>query len=172
MVVGLVKYARPTTSALRGVFVHRQNRRALGRRGLLISIGVPTIFAALILALVVAMGTNKRIYDVHTGSMTPTIPIKSAVLVEKGSYHVGQVISFRESGAVVTHRFVGLSPDGTSSPNRRKSGQATEAARHHSIVGRPTIEWCNGTGGEHGRFANTSAAHAGWLTAGARVRAA
>lgn len=60
-----------------------------------------------------AVGTNKRIYVVHTGSMTPTIPSKSAVLVEKRSYHVGQVISFRESGAVVTHRLVGLNPDGT-----------------------------------------------------------
>ena len=108
-----MKYARLTTAALRGLFVHRQNRRALGRRGLLISIGAPMIFTALILALVVAMGTNKRTYVVHTGSMTPAIPIKSAVLVEERSYHVGQVISFRESGAVVTHRFVGLNPDGT-----------------------------------------------------------
>jgi signal peptidase len=93
--------------------VHRQNRKALRRGGLLVLIGVPTIFAALLLALVVAVGTNKRIYVVHTGSMTPTIPIKSAVVVEKRSYHVGQIISFRENGAVVTHRFVGLNPDGT-----------------------------------------------------------
>jgi signal peptidase len=78
-----------------------------------VSIGVSTIFAALLLALVVVAGTNKRIYVVHTGSMTPTIPIKSAVLVDKRSYHVGQVISFRENGEVVTHRFVGLNPDGT-----------------------------------------------------------
>ncbi len=79
----------------------------------MISIGVTTVFAALLLTLVMAVGTNKRIYVVHTGSMTPTIPSKSAVLVEKRSYHVGQVISFRESGAVVTHRLVGLNPDGT-----------------------------------------------------------
>lgn len=111
--VGLVKYARPTISALMGVFVHRQNRKALGRRRLVTSIGVTTVFAALLLALVMAMGTNKRVYVVHTGSMTPTIPSKSAVLVDKRSYHVGQVISFRENGAVVTHRFVGLNPDGT-----------------------------------------------------------
>jgi signal peptidase I len=61
----------------------------------------------------VLLGTDKSLFVVHTGSMTPTIPIKSAVLVEKGSYHVGQVISFREDGAVVTHRFVGLNVDGT-----------------------------------------------------------
>jgi len=79
----------------------------------LVSVGVSAIFATLLVALVVVLGTDKRVYVVHTGSMTPTIPSKSAVLVDERSYHVGQVISFRESGAVVTHRFVGLNPDGT-----------------------------------------------------------
>lgn len=93
--------------------MHRQNRRALRRGGLLMSIGVSAIFATLLLALVVVMGANKRLYVVHTGSMTPTIPIKSAVLVDEHSYHLGQVITFREDGTVVTHRFVGVNPDGT-----------------------------------------------------------
>ena len=54
-----------------------------------------------------------QVYIVHTGSMTPTIPSRSAVLVEKGSYHLGQVISFRTQNGVVTHRLVKRSPDGT-----------------------------------------------------------
>jgi len=93
--------------------VHKQIRRPLRRPGLLIWIGVPTIFAVLILALVVVMGTNTRLYVVHTGSMIPTIPVKSAVLVEDRAYRVGQVISFRQDGTVITHRLVGLNPDGT-----------------------------------------------------------
>jgi signal peptidase I len=47
--------------------------------------------------------------------MTPTIPIGSAVLVEKGPAHVGQVITFHPlgDGALVTHRLIGVKPDGT-----------------------------------------------------------
>ena len=54
-----------------------------------------------------------RVYIVHTGSMTPTIPSRSAVLVEKGTYHLGQVISFRTQNGVVTHRLIKRGADGT-----------------------------------------------------------
>ena len=54
-----------------------------------------------------------QVYIVHTGSMTPTIPSKSAVLVKKGAYHLGQVISFRTQNGVVTHRLVKRGADGS-----------------------------------------------------------
>ena len=54
-----------------------------------------------------------KVYVVHTGSMTPTIPTRSAVVVQENKYRVGQPISFYLNGTVVTHRLVGISSDGT-----------------------------------------------------------
>jgi signal peptidase len=54
-----------------------------------------------------------RVYVVHTGSMYPTIPPESAVVVREGDYRVGQVVSFVEHGNVVSHRLLAIHPDGT-----------------------------------------------------------
>jgi signal peptidase len=54
-----------------------------------------------------------RIYVVHTGSMNPTIPPESAVVVREHEYRVGQVISFVEHGNVVSHRLLAVHPNGT-----------------------------------------------------------
>ena len=73
------------------------------------------VCAALIVPTVLLV-TGKlpyKIYVVHTGSMIPTIPPKSAVIVKEGVYHVGQVISFHTLNGVVTHRVVKRNPDGT-----------------------------------------------------------
>ncbi len=71
--------------------------------------------AAVIAVFAVLVVPNYRLYIVHTGSMTPTIPIGSAVLIEKGPVHVGQVITFHRlaDGALVTHRFIAVKADGT-----------------------------------------------------------
>lgn len=53
-----------------------------------------------------------KVYVIHTGSMTPTIPSGSAVLVHIGHYHVGQVITFTEDGLTVTHRLMSISAAG------------------------------------------------------------
>jgi hypothetical protein len=45
--------------------------------------------------------------------MTPTIPSRSAVLVHKDHYHVGQVVSFETAAGIVTHRVVKRSIDGS-----------------------------------------------------------
>ena len=63
--------------------------------------------------LLVAGKLPYEVYIVHTGSMTPTIPSKSAVLVKKGAYQLGQVISFRTQNGVVTHRLTKRDADGT-----------------------------------------------------------
>src|SRR5512146_1699153 len=54
-----------------------------------------------------------EVYVVHTGSMSPTIPSKSAVVVEDNQYKVGDVVTFRVHGMVVTHRLVAINPNGT-----------------------------------------------------------
>jgi signal peptidase len=53
-----------------------------------------------------------RVYVLHTGSMSPTIAPKSAVIIEKGHYHVGEVVTFTESGLTVTHRLVSINAAG------------------------------------------------------------
>jgi signal peptidase len=54
-----------------------------------------------------------RVYIVHTGSMSPSIDSRSAVIVRQHEYKVGQPISFIEQGQVITHRLVSITPDGT-----------------------------------------------------------
>lgn len=54
-----------------------------------------------------------RVFIVHTGSMSPSIPSNSAVIVREGVYRVGQVISFETPEGVVTHRLVERRSDGT-----------------------------------------------------------
>lgn len=72
------------------------------------------ISAALVMVTLLVTGTlSYRVYAVRTGSMSPTIPSKSAVLVHKGDYHVGQVVAFRRVGGVITHRLMGINPDGS-----------------------------------------------------------
>lgn len=79
---------------------------------------LPVVFAALVVAILAAamyllhFGAY-RLYIVHTGSMGNTIPSRSAVVVHKGQYHVGQVVSFTLHGETVTHRLVSIGSDGT-----------------------------------------------------------
>jgi signal peptidase len=53
-----------------------------------------------------------RVYVLHTGSMSPTIAPKSAVIIEQHHYHVGQVVTFTENGLTVTHRLISINADG------------------------------------------------------------
>ena len=62
--------------------------------------------------LLVSGALPYRVYVVRTGSMSPTIPSRSAVIVRQGVYHLGQVISYRTPNGVVTHRLVETLPDG------------------------------------------------------------
>ncbi|MEO7006712.1 MAG: hypothetical protein ABI065_06735 [Terrimesophilobacter sp.] len=63
--------------------------------------------------VVVTGAVPYKIYVVHTGSMTPTIPSKSAVVVQEDEYHIGEPVSFYLNGSVVTHRLVAINSDGT-----------------------------------------------------------
>ena len=53
-----------------------------------------------------------KVYVIHTGSMSPTIPSKSAVIVREGSYRLGQVITYQTPHGPVTHRLVERQADG------------------------------------------------------------
>jgi signal peptidase I len=70
--------------------------------------------ALIVPAVLLACGVLPyRVYVVHTGSMNPSIPPKSAVIVRAGAYRIGQVISFITPEGVVTHRLVRRNADGT-----------------------------------------------------------
>ena len=71
------------------------------------------LLAALVPAVLLATGVLPyKVYIVHTGSMTPTIPSRSAVIVREGAYHVGQVITFVSRNGIVTHRLIARKADG------------------------------------------------------------
>jgi signal peptidase len=53
-----------------------------------------------------------KVYVIHTGSMSPNIPSGSAVLVHKGHYRVGQVVTYTEQGLTITHRLLSIGPTG------------------------------------------------------------
>jgi signal peptidase len=77
---------------------------------------IRVLFAVLVvagLAAAVLLHTTYRVYAVQTGSMTPTIPAKSLVVVETGHYKMGEPIAFRVANGVVTHRLVADNGDGT-----------------------------------------------------------
>jgi signal peptidase len=71
------------------------------------------LFVASCVLLAVLGVLPYRIYVVHTGSMDPTIPSTSAVIVRTGEYRIGQPVSFVEQGEVITHRLVRIHSDGT-----------------------------------------------------------
>lgn len=80
-----------------------------------VSVAIALLLAvsATVFVLHEAGGLPYRVYVVHTGSMIPTIPPESAVIVREGDYHVGEVISFVEHGNVVSHRLIAIHPNGT-----------------------------------------------------------
>jgi len=64
-------------------------------------------------ALLVSGVLPYKVLAVRTGSMSPTIPPKSAVIVREGAYRVGQVISYRTQDGIVTHRLIRRKADGS-----------------------------------------------------------
>lgn len=67
---------------------------------------------------------------VTTGSMEPTLPAGSVVLVHaQGDYEVGDIISFRREGAVVTHRIMEKAEGGF-----RTAGEANNVADSGTVA--------------------------------------
>ncbi len=84
----------------------------LGRTWKAVLAVVLLLVVAVPLALVATDAVPYKVYVIHTGSMTPTIPSTSAVVVREGSFRIGQVVSFTHAGEVITHRLVGRAPNG------------------------------------------------------------
>lgn len=98
------------------------------------------ILVSLLFTFLVSASGSYKVYVLHTGSMTPTIPSRSAVLVHEGHYHVGQVIAFHTSAGIVTHRLVGgvLSPSGDASLTTKGDGNKTNdptSIKQSDVVG-------------------------------------
>jgi len=72
---------------------------------------VPLVLLATLLVFVARVSPYK-LYIVHNGSMSPTIPSGSAIIVWKGVYQLGQVIAFTENGQIVTHRLISINVQG------------------------------------------------------------
>ena len=53
-----------------------------------------------------------KAYVVHTGSMSPAIPSRSAVIVRTGEYHIGQPVTYVVHNTVITHRLESIDADG------------------------------------------------------------
>ena len=74
-------------------------------------VSVPLLVVAAV-AVFVSGVLPYKVYVLHTGSMTPTVPSKSAVIVHENQYHVGQVVTFTEDGQTVTHRLISINAKG------------------------------------------------------------
>ena len=72
---------------------------------------VPLVLLATLLVFVTRASPFK-LYIVHNGSMSPTIASGSAVIVWKGQYQLGQIITFTENGQTVTHRLISINAQG------------------------------------------------------------
>jgi signal peptidase I len=84
----------------------------MGRKAMSIVVAAMLVVVLTLLVLLLSGLTPYKIYVVHTGSMSPTIPSKSAVIVRTGSYRLGQVITYRTRDGLVTHRLVSRAPSG------------------------------------------------------------
>lgn len=76
---------------------------------------LPGILLAFVALAVLSMtGTLPyKLYAVRTGSMRPAIPTKSAVVVRENQYRVGQVVTYRKGGDIISHRLLAINADGT-----------------------------------------------------------
>ena len=54
-----------------------------------------------------------RMAVVQTGSMSPTLPSKSLLLIQKGRYDQGQPVAFYHHGEIMTHRWVSTNSNGS-----------------------------------------------------------
>ena len=111
----------------------RRNKKMLGW-------ALSGVLVSLLVGFLVSVSGSYKVYVVHTGSMTPTISPRSAVLVHTGHYHVGQVIAFHTSAGVVTHRLVGgvLGSSGDASLTTKGDGNKTNdptSIKQSDVVG-------------------------------------
>lgn len=76
---------------------------------------IKNICLALLITLVFAFATGFKFLNILTGSMTPTMPINTVVVVKKipiDQVELGDVITFKMGDSNVTHRVVEINNSG------------------------------------------------------------
>lgn len=76
---------------------------------------IKNICLALLIALVFAFATGFKFLNILTGSMTPTMPVNTVVVVKKipiDQVELGDVITFKMGDSNVTHRVVEINNSG------------------------------------------------------------
>ena len=101
---------KPIRSILHGSPAYERMRRVKFIK-FCVLIVVPLVLLATLL-VIAARESPYKLYMVHNGSMSPTIPSGSAIIVWKGVYQLGQVITFTENGQKVTHRLISINAQG------------------------------------------------------------
>src|SRR4051812_24108982 len=82
-------------------------------RAILMRLLTAALAMGLIGAIALVLTSPYRLYVVRTGSMTPTIPVASAVLVNPHQApRPNNVITFQDKGKVTTHRLIRIKRDG------------------------------------------------------------
>lgn len=77
---------------------------------------------------------------VTTGSMEPDLPAGSLVVAHAQSdYRVGDVISFRQGDAVVTHRVIGQTPQGFRTAGDANNTPDRETVPLDAVLGRVVV---------------------------------
>jgi signal peptidase len=79
-------------------------------------IALPMI-PVVLLTLAILGALPYKLYPIHTDSMNPALPMKTLIIVEKGSYEKGDIITFNHRtlgghNEVVTHRYIGRDNNG------------------------------------------------------------
>ena len=76
---------------------------------------IKNICLALLITLVFAFATGFKFLNILTGSMTPTMPVNTVVVVKKipiSQVELGDVITFKMGDSNVTHRVVEINNSG------------------------------------------------------------
>ncbi len=76
---------------------------------------IKNICLALLITLVFAFATGFKFLNILTGSMTPTMPVNTVVVVKKipiNQVELGDVITFKMGDSNVTHRVVEINNSG------------------------------------------------------------
>ncbi len=112
--------------------------------------GILIVLLALVLALNVGLLFSRFVLKeepphllgyypmiVATGSMEPALPAGSVVIARaQADYAVGDVLSFRQGGAVVTHRIIEETADGFRTQGDANSAPDSETVPHGAALGR------------------------------------
>lgn len=82
-----------------------------------------------------------KFYSVQTGSMEPTYPVGSLVIVQPVDFddlHDGDVITFKSGGAVITHRITLIESENRSIHTKGDNNNVEDSApvQYENVVGR------------------------------------